>query len=300
MPESRIEGFLAAGHAATITGWGVFEAFVERHQVPVVVAGFEPLDILAGAGAAGRADPRRHAASREHVPALRDARRQPRAQEQLWRVFAPIGGRWRGIAHVPNGNLRLRDELAHVDARRRFAIDLTRCGTTRRRRSSQQCICGDIMAGTASRRATAALFGRECVPDKPVGACMVSSEGTCKIWHQYGGVPICEARACAHDGARRPARITLKHGAGGRAMRALIEQVFLRDAAMPRPARLGRWTTARRFRSATAGWSITTDSHVIHPIFFPGGDIGRLAVCRHGQRPGDDGRDRAARPDLRA
>jgi hydrogenase expression/formation protein HypD len=99
-----------------------------------------------------------------------------------------MGGRWRGIAHVPNGNLRLRDEWAHVDARRRFAID---AASLRRRAPSslvRQCICGNIMAGIASP-ADCALFGRECVPDAPVGACMVSSEGTCRIWHEYGEVP---------------------------------------------------------------------------------------------------------------
>ena len=188
MPGSRVEGFLAAGHAATITGWGLFEAFVSRHQLPVVVAGFEPLDILA--------------ALVRLVEMIRDGERAvvnmyPRcvtregnrnAQEQLWRVFRPIGGRWRGIAHVPNGNLRLRDEWAHVDARRRFAIDVASLWQQAPSTLVRQCICGNIMAGVASPT-DCPLFGRACVPDSPVGACMVSSEGTCRIWHQYGGVP---------------------------------------------------------------------------------------------------------------
>jgi hydrogenase expression/formation protein HypD len=95
---------------------------------------------------------------------------------------------WRGIAHVPNGNLRLRDEFAHVDARRRFAIDLKRLWNHAPSALTQQCICGDIMAGISSPD-KCALFGKACVPDSPVGACMVSSEGTCRIWHQYGGHP---------------------------------------------------------------------------------------------------------------
>ncbi len=188
MPDTRIEGFLAAGHAATITGWGIFERFVEKHGIPVVIAGFEPLDILAGLA--------------KLVELIRDGTPQvanmfPRcvtkagnrnAQQQLWKVFRTTGGNWRGIAHVPNGNLRLRDEYAHLDARRMFTIDLKRLWTSAPAALTQSCICGDIMAGIASPTGCP-LFGKECLPDAPVGACMVSSEGTCRIWHQYGGHP---------------------------------------------------------------------------------------------------------------
>ena len=97
-----------------------------------------------------------------------------RAQEQLWRVFKPIGGRWRGIAHVPNGNLRLRGEYASLDARRQFQIDLTALWDAAPPALAQQCICGDIMAGIRSP-SDCRLFGRDCLP-----------EGTCRIWHQYG------------------------------------------------------------------------------------------------------------------
>lgn len=188
MPGSKVQGFLAAGHAATITGSGIFEPFVARHKVPVVVAGFEPLDILAallrltemirdGVAEVSNMFPR---------CVTRDGNRN--AQEQLWKVFRPIGGRWRGIAHIPNGNLRLRDEFAHIDTRARFDIDVSSLWRHSPSSLVRQCICGNIMAGIASP-SDCPLFGRECVPESPVGACMVSSEGTCKIWHQYGGVP---------------------------------------------------------------------------------------------------------------
>jgi hydrogenase expression/formation protein HypD len=186
MPETRVEGFLAAGHAATITGWGIFERFVDRHRTPVVVAGFEPLDILA-------ALVRLVELVRDGRPAVvnmfprcvtRDGNRN--AQQQLWRVFRTIGGQWRGIAHVPNGNLRLRDEFAWIDARRRFEIDVARLWNGAPSTLVRQCICGNIMAGIASP-SDCPLFGTACQPETPVGACMVSSEGTCKIWHQYGG-----------------------------------------------------------------------------------------------------------------
>ena len=188
MPDSRVEGFLAAGHAAAITGWRIFERFVEKHRVPVVVAGFEPLDILAGLV-------RLVELVRDGTPRVEnmfprcvtpDGNRN--AQRQLWRVFRTQGGRWRGIAHVPNGNLRLRDEFAHVDARRRYEIDVRRLWSHAPSALTQVCICGEIMAGLSAPE-HCPLFGKECVPDSPVGACMVSSEGTCRIWHQYGGHP---------------------------------------------------------------------------------------------------------------
>jgi hydrogenase expression/formation protein HypD len=187
MPGARIEGFLAAGHAATITGWGVFDPFVAEHGIPVVVAGFEPIDILAGLVRLLELVHEGRAAVENMYPRCVTREGNAQAQGKLWRVFRPTGGRWRGIAHVPNGNLRLRDEFAHVDARRRFDIDLASLWASAPSPLAHQCICGDIMAGIASPD-RCPLFGKECVPDSPVGACMVSSEGTCRIWHEYGGV----------------------------------------------------------------------------------------------------------------
>jgi len=188
MPGSKIEGFLAAGHAAAITGWGVFERFVERHQIPVVVAGFEPLDILAGLVRLVELIGAKTPAVANMFPRCVTREGNLAAQKVLWRVFEPQGGRWRGIAHVPNGNLRLRDEFAAWDARRRFEIDLASLWDHAPAALVGQCQCGDIMAGIASPH-DCELFGKACTPDAPVGACMVSSEGTCKIWHQYGGHP---------------------------------------------------------------------------------------------------------------
>jgi hydrogenase expression/formation protein HypD len=188
MPGCRVEGFLAAGHAASITGWGIFERFVERHKIPVVVAGFEPLDILAGLARLAELIEERSFVVENMFPRCVTKEGNRNAQQQLWRVFRTTGGQWRGIAHVPNGNLRLRDEFAHVDARRRFPLDIRRLWQHAPSSLTQLCICGDIMAG-ASNPHSCPLFGKECVPDNPVGACMVSSEGTCKIWHTYGGHP---------------------------------------------------------------------------------------------------------------
>jgi hydrogenase expression/formation protein HypD len=195
MPGTRVEGFLAAGHAATITGYGIFEEFAARQHVPVVVAGFEPLDILAALVRLVELVRDRQPAVVNMFPRCVTRDGNGNALNQLWTVFRKTGGRWRGIAHVPNGNLRLRDVWASVDARRRFRIDIARLWQHAPSTLVRQCICGNIMAGIASP-ADCPLFGNRCVPDAPVGACMVSSEGTCRIWHEYGGVPRLGGLAC--------------------------------------------------------------------------------------------------------
>ena len=187
-PETHIEGYLAAGHAAIVTGWAVFEPFARRAKAPVVVAGFEPLDILAalvqltslvkeGRPEVVNAYPR--CVTREgNLP----------AQRALWKVFRLRTGRWRGIALVPDGNLELLPAFAHLDARRRFAIDTTDVSFPVAEEEARGCLCGQIMLGLATPK-DCPLFSRTCLPSSPVGACMVSSEGQCRIWHTYGGVP---------------------------------------------------------------------------------------------------------------
>jgi hydrogenase expression/formation protein HypD len=188
MPDTHVEGFLAAGHAAAITGSGVFEPFVAEHRIPVVVAGFEPLDVLAALLKLVELIKEGRVEVANMYPRVVTREGNQPAQKALWSVFKPIGGRWRGIAHIPNGNLRLRDEWASVDARRRFTIDVQKLWDYAPSTLAQRCICGDIMAGL--RQPTdCELFGKECLPESPVGACMVSSEGSCKIWHTYGGIP---------------------------------------------------------------------------------------------------------------
>ncbi|HYQ81408.1 MAG TPA: hydrogenase formation protein HypD [Anaeromyxobacteraceae bacterium] len=188
MEETNIQGFIAAGHAATITGWGIFEPFAARTGTPVVVAGFEPLDVLAAIlkcvelVRAGRAE----VANCYPRCVTREGNRP--AQEKLWKVFQVADGVWRGIASVPRGNLELRPEWSAVNARHRFRIDIARVGGTEKNLLAEKCLCGLIMSGLKTPR-DCELFGKECRPESPVGACMVSSEGACKIWHQYGGLP---------------------------------------------------------------------------------------------------------------
>jgi hydrogenase expression/formation protein HypD len=187
-PETRIEGYLAAGHAATITGFGIFEPFARRTGAPVVVAGFEPLDILAAVAKLTELVKEKRPEVFNAYPRCVTRDGNGPAQRTLWEVFRKRTGRWRGIAEVRDGNLDLRPELGRLDARRRFAIDTAPVRDDDAAAEAAGCICGSIMLGLA-RPTDCPLFGKACLPESPVGACMVSSEGSCRIWHTYGGLP---------------------------------------------------------------------------------------------------------------
>jgi hydrogenase expression/formation protein HypD len=184
-PDSKIEGYLAAGHAATITGYGVFEPFVAKHGRPVVVAGFEPLDLLSGLVLLVEQVLEAKAEVVNAFPrcVTRDGNR--RALDALARVFETGDGEWRGIARVPDGDLRLRPEYAAHDATVRFAAELASAPPVAERALAAECRCGRIMMGL-EQPTDCRLFGKECRPEAPVGACMVSTEGVCRIWHEHG------------------------------------------------------------------------------------------------------------------
>lgn len=184
-PDSAVEGYLAAGHAATITGYGVLEPFVAAHRRPVVVAGFEPLDILAGLTllveqvADGRAE------VQNAFPRCVTREGNLRALAMLHRVFETGDGEWRGIAHIAGGELQLRREFAAHDARLRFARELAERSDAMPVDETSACCCGAIMTGRR-QPSDCTLFGKRCRPEAPVGACMVSSEGACRIWFEHG------------------------------------------------------------------------------------------------------------------
>jgi hydrogenase expression/formation protein HypD len=186
--DTHIEGYLAAGHAATITGYGIFEPFAKRTGSPVVVAGFEPLDILAAIAKLTELMKEKRPEVFNAYPRCVTRDGNLPAQKTLWKVFQPVTGTWRGIATVKDGNLDLREEWARLDARRRLSVDTSGVRDAAAEEEAKGCICGPIMLGLAVPT-DCKLYGEACVPESPVGACMVSSEGQCRIWHTYGGTP---------------------------------------------------------------------------------------------------------------
>ena len=178
-PDNRVQAFLAAGHVCAVMGYREYEPIAARHRVPIVVTGFEPLDLLHGIylavtaleeGRAGVENQYARAVSREgNLP----------AQKLLGEVFEVCDRAWRGIGVIPGSGWRLRPEFAHYDAERRFDVG----GVSAQ--ESPLCIAGAILTGH-KRPHDCSAFGTRCTPEHPLGAPMVSSEGACAAYYQYG------------------------------------------------------------------------------------------------------------------
>lgn len=178
-PNNLVQGFLAAGHVCAVMGYAEYEPLAAHHNVPIVVTGFEPLDLLQGiyitlqeleAGRAGVTNQYTRAVTREGNVA---------AQKLMQQVFEVRDRQWRGIGLIPRSGLGLRPELAAFDAEQRFAVaDLNAA-------ESPLCIAGAIMRGQR-KPCDCTAFGTLCTPEHPLGAPMVSSEGSCAAYYQYG------------------------------------------------------------------------------------------------------------------
>jgi hydrogenase expression/formation protein HypD len=177
-PDSRIQGLLAAGHVCTVMGYWEYEPIAARHGIPIVVTGFEPLDLLQGLHmlleALERGDRR---VSNQYTRSVSRAGNEP-AQKLLREVFEVCDRRWRGLGLIAASGLRLSPSFAEFDAEQRFDLARPPAG------EPAQCLAGDVLRG-ALRPPECPAFGRECQPDHPLGAPMVSSEGACAAYYRY-------------------------------------------------------------------------------------------------------------------
>lgn len=177
--ELAVDGFLLPGHVSTIIGAEPYRFLIDEYQMPSVIAGFELLDILQSV----------HMLADqvlEHRPAVeiqyrRIARPEGnlRAQAVMREVLEPADVLWRGLGQIPGSGLRLREEYAAFDAERVLDLDVSYS------REPAGCGCGDVLRGVKTPY-DCHLFGKACSPERPVGPCMVSSEGTCYAYYQYG------------------------------------------------------------------------------------------------------------------
>jgi len=178
-PDNRVQGFLAAGHVCTIMGWTEYEPLAARYRVPIVVTGFEPLDILEGIWMTVRQlEEGRAEVENQYVRAVR-REGAPAARETVTRVFQLVDRRWRGIGTIPRSGLGLRPEFADFDAELRFGLgDLSV-------EEPAECRAGDVLRGQL-KPVQCPAFGTRCTPEHPLGAPMVSSEGACAAYYNYG------------------------------------------------------------------------------------------------------------------
>lgn len=180
-PSNRVQAFLAAGHVCTVMGWEEYEPLAERYRVPIVVTGFEPLDILEGIWMAVRQlEDGRHEVENQYVRSVRREGNRP-AQELVSKVFQTVDRGWRGIGTIPASGLGLRPELAAYDAERKFGLESIRSEEPR------ECRAGEVLRGQLKPFECAA-FGSQCTPEHPLGAPMVSAEGACAAYYNFGRV----------------------------------------------------------------------------------------------------------------
>ena len=178
-PGNQVEGFLAAGHVCAVMGYHEYEPLAERHRVPIVVTGFEPLDLLEGIHRTLRAlEEGRHGVENQYRRAV-TREGNVHAQRAIAEVFEVCDRPWRGIGVIPRSGLRLREAFAAHDAERRFEVAALEVV------ESDLCIAGEILRGRKKPR-ECEQFGTACTPEHPLGAPMVSAEGACAAYHRYG------------------------------------------------------------------------------------------------------------------
>jgi len=176
--DNRVQAFLAAGHVCSVMGWEEYEPIAERYRVPIIVTGFEPVDILEGMLlAVKQLEAGRHLVENQYVRSVRREGTRP-AQDLVRKVFRLTDRQWRGIGAIPRSGLALREEYADFDAEIRFGVE----GIVAT--EPAECRAGDVLRGNLKPPQCPA-FGTRCTPEHPLGAPMVSSEGACAAYYNY-------------------------------------------------------------------------------------------------------------------
>ncbi|MFC1665696.1 hydrogenase formation protein HypD [Pseudomonadota bacterium] len=179
-PNNRIDGFLAAGHVCTIMGLEQYYPISTRYRVPIIATGFEPVDILQGIlMCVSQLESNRHEVENQYSRAVKSKGNQ-QAQEIINSVFEITPREWRGIGTIDKSGWSLTAQYAHYDALQRFDIRIEESA------ASNICISGDILQGH-KKPGQCPAFAKECRPDKPLGAPMVSNEGACNAYYRYRG-----------------------------------------------------------------------------------------------------------------
>ena len=183
---NRVQAFLAAGHVCTVMGWEEYLPLAEKYRVPIVVTGFEPLDILEGVYLAVRQlESGRAEVENQYARAVKREGNRP-AQEIMREVFRIIPRRWRGIGEIPRSGLGLASAFADFDAESHFGLVVPEA------EPAGECISGAILRGD-KKPSDCPAFGTRCTPERPLGVTMVSSEGACAAYYRYRGKSAAKA-----------------------------------------------------------------------------------------------------------
>lgn len=179
-PDVQVDGFILPGHVCTVTGSRPYEYVATEFGKPSVITGFGAGDIVQGiAMLLSCIASNRPEVQIQYSSAVREEG-NPRAMELLMKYFEPCDAHWRGIGTIPESGLRLREEFKRFDALERFTPEVADCP------EPSGCSCGDVLRGVLTPD-ECPLFGAACTPESPIGACMVSTEGSCSAYFKYGG-----------------------------------------------------------------------------------------------------------------
>jgi hydrogenase expression/formation protein HypD len=178
--EIGIDGFLCPGHVSVIIGADAYRPLAEQHRLRCAIAGFEPVEMLRAVAALTDQIEQGEPRVDNFYPGAVRPQGNPRAREIMYRVFEPCHGDWRGIGAIPNSGLGLRPDFEDFDAAIRFPVNLPPPA------EPPGCRCGEVLRGVLAPE-QCGLFGSECTPETPRGACMVSSEGSCAAHYHYRG-----------------------------------------------------------------------------------------------------------------
>jgi hydrogenase expression/formation protein HypD len=177
-PDNCVQGFLAAGHVCAVAGYEEYFPIAEKYRVPIVVTGFEPVDILQGVLMLVRQfEEGRHNVENQYSRAVRREGNVP-ARRIVSRVFRVVPRKWRGFGEIPQSGLGLTAEFAAFDAERRFGV------ADYRAEEDSECISGLVLRGV-KKPFDCPAFGNRCTPERPLGATMVSNEGACAAYYHY-------------------------------------------------------------------------------------------------------------------
>ncbi len=178
-PDNRVQGFLGPGHVCAVMGYSEYEPLAQRHRVPIVITGFEPLDLLHGTLMAVRQLEQGRAEVENQYARVLSRDGNSAARSTVRQVFEVTDRAWRGVGVIPQSGYRLRDEFRDFDAERIFEVGRIAA------REPEVCISGQILRGLKKPHQCPA-FAAQCTPQTPLGATMVSAEGACAAYYSYG------------------------------------------------------------------------------------------------------------------
>jgi hydrogenase expression/formation protein HypD len=176
--ENRVQGFLAAGHVCSVMGYTEYEPIAKKYRVPIVVTGFEPLDIMQGIFMCIRQlEEGRAEVENQYARSVRKEGNLP-AQKLIREIFRITPRKWRGVGEIPQSGLGLQEKYAGFDAEARFGVAQLKAD------EPAECMSGLVLQGI-KKPYDCPVFGVRCTPERPLGATMVSSEGACAAYYQY-------------------------------------------------------------------------------------------------------------------